>query len=83
MKQISGGGGKPVHVVFKYLFRSLLYSISRGGDGRRYASPSPPPFTSTLFPSWSGDISFKDDVNVILLLGVSYMAGHEWVLYRL
>ncbi len=28
-----------------------------------------------LFPSWSLDISFKDDVTVILLLAVSFMAS--------
>jgi hypothetical protein len=31
------------------------------------------PETATLFPSQSVDISFKDYVTVILLLGVSFM----------
>jgi hypothetical protein len=37
----------------------------RGGGGGR-SGVRPLPLTTTLFPSWSVDISFKDDVTVIL-----------------
>ncbi len=51
------GGGKPVHVVFKYLSRSML--LKGGGEG----GVTPPPLTTTLFPAdpWT---SFPDDVTV-------------------
>jgi hypothetical protein len=55
MGQISEVDKKSVHVVFKYLSKSLLL------------------LTPTLFPGLSVDISFKDDVTVIFLLGVSFM----------
>jgi hypothetical protein len=64
------GGGKIVHVVFKY---SICPEVCcRKGCGRaEFASPySLPPF----FPV---DISFKDDVTVILLLYVSFMV--KWL----
>jgi hypothetical protein len=51
-------GGKTVHVVFKYL---------KGGGG------GVPPVTTTHFLGCSVDISFKDDITVILLLNVSFM----------
>ncbi len=35
---------------------------------------TPPHLTTTLFPSWSVDILYKDDVTVIILLGVSSCA---------
>jgi hypothetical protein len=34
------GGGKTVHVFFKYLSRSLLY---KGGGGEKRLPPPPPP----------------------------------------
>ncbi len=61
------GGWKTVHVVFKYLSRSLL---SKGVGASGYSAP----LTTTRLPRWSVDISsFKDDVTVILLRGVSLM----------
>jgi hypothetical protein len=54
VRKNSLGGGKPVHVIFKYLF-------------------------TNLFPSLSVDISFEDDVTVILLLDVSFMAPSKAV----
>ncbi len=46
------GGGKTVRVVFKISLQSLLYK--KGGGEQSSAS----------FPSWSADISLKDDVTV-------------------
>jgi hypothetical protein len=69
MKQISEVAEKTVHVVFKYLSRSLL----RKGYGKRSNAsphPSPPPYSTANLV----DISFKDDVAVILLLCV-YLLG--------
>ncbi len=43
-------------------------AIERGGG----FVVTPPPLTITLFPSWYVDISFKDDVAVILLLSISF-----------
>jgi hypothetical protein len=54
-------GGKNVHVGIIYLSRNLL--VERGGVG----GVTPPPYATTLFPSWPVDISFKDDVTIILL----------------
>ncbi len=46
-------------------------------DGKPFTSSlnnaPTPPLVSTLFPTWSVDISFKDDVTVILLLDVSFL----------
>ncbi len=61
-------GGKTVHVVLKYLFRSLLQKRV-GGVGRSNSFA----LITTFFPSWSPYILFKDDVTVILLLGVSFL----------
>ncbi len=58
-------GGNAVHVVFKYLSRSLLWKGVRvTGDER---------LPTTLFPNWSVIIKFKDDVTIILLLGISFI----------
>ncbi len=62
MKHI-GDGGKPVHDVFKNL------SIKGGGGGRSGVMPPPSP------PSY-GDpriFKYKDDVIVILLVGISFL----------
>ncbi len=57
--------------LFKYLSRSLLRK------GVWTSGVTPPKLTTTLFPIWSGNISFTDDVAVILLLGVSFMLHHN------
>ncbi len=53
------GGGKTVHVVKR--------------SRRRARELRLPPLPRRPFPNWSVDISFKDDVTVILLLCVSFM----------
>ncbi len=58
---------KIVHVVFKYLPRSLLLK-GVAADG-----VMPPPLNTTRFPSWFVDISFKDDITVVLLPGVPFV----------
>ncbi len=63
-----GDGDKIVYVVFKYISRSLLQK--RVGAG----VVTPPHTTTTLFTSWPRDFSFKDDITVIFLLDVSFMA---------
>jgi hypothetical protein len=59
------GGGKTLHVVI------CLEACCRKGWGA--GGVTPPSLTTTLFSSCSVDISFEDDVTVILLLGVSFM----------
>jgi hypothetical protein len=62
MKQISEVEEETVHVVFKYLSRSLLWKgVGAGG-------------ITPLLLSWSVDISIKDDLTVILLLRLSFMS---------
>ncbi len=53
-------------------------AVERGG-GRGANVLTPPPLThhSTLCPSWSVDISFKDDVTVILFFSVIFMASTQ------
>ncbi len=55
---------KTLHIVLKYLSRSVLWTGVGAGDVT--PPPTPPPF-----PSWSVDIAFKDDITVILILGFS------------
>jgi hypothetical protein len=55
------------------LYISVLKPAVSGGGGRGWSNASPP-FTTTLFLSGSVDISFKDDVTVIPLLGVSFIS---------
>jgi hypothetical protein len=55
---------KTALVIFKYLSRSQS-NVS--------------PLTTTLFPSWFVDILFKDDVTVILLLGVAFVVAEVGV----
>jgi hypothetical protein len=62
------GGGKTVHVVCKYLSGSQLKKRALGAVG-----VTPLPLITTLYPCWSVDISFKDDITGILLLGVPFM----------
>ncbi len=71
------GGGKPVHDVFKYLYKFL-----RVGVGRSNASSplSPPPGHHLI--SISMDISCKDDVTVSLLLAVSFHGVGQGGNYR-
>jgi hypothetical protein len=59
---------KNVHVVFKFV-------CCRKGWGLEEVTPPPLP----LFPGWSVDISLRDDLTVILLLGVSFMPKAEAV----
>jgi hypothetical protein len=67
MRQISEEEEKP--------FKSSLVTIQKpavkGWGGESNTSPS-----SNLFPSWSVNISFKDDVTVILLLGCFLHDSH-------
>jgi hypothetical protein len=65
---------KNVHVVFKYLSKSLLLN-GELGDGQNNASP----LTTILFSSWFVDISIKDDITVSLHLGAAFMCPN--VLY--
>ncbi len=65
MKQNIRGGGKTFHVVFKYLFISLLL---QGVLADQPFSPHHP--ISRLI---RGYFMFQDDVTVILILGVSFM----------
>jgi hypothetical protein len=58
------GGGKTVHVVFKYLSPQKP-DEERGGDEVMAQSSLYP-----ILPNCSVDISCKNDVTVILLLGV-------------
>ncbi len=57
--------GKTVHVVFRYLSIRLL--VERGRCGWSNAS------TSHKYPSWSVNISFKENVTDIPFLDVSFM----------
>jgi hypothetical protein len=57
------GGGNTVHVVLQYLPRRLL---QKGAEKR--LPPHPHPISQLIL-----DSSFKDDVTVILNLGVSFM----------
>ncbi len=61
------GWGKTVQVVFKYPPRSLPQKEVGGGWGNTSL------LTPFLFPSCSVDNSSKDDVTVILHIGVSFM----------
>jgi hypothetical protein len=47
--------------------------MERGGGGRSNHPRPPPPHHHILFPRWSDDISFKDDVIVILLRGIFFV----------
>jgi hypothetical protein len=67
MKQISEVDENRSCVVFKYLTKSLL--CKRVGVGE--VTPLPPHYHQNS--SRSVDISLKDDVTVILLLGFSFM----------
>jgi hypothetical protein len=60
-------GGKTVHVVFKYLSRSLLLK----GVGAGAVSPPSHPHHQLI--SQLIRISFKDDITIILLLSVSFL----------
>ncbi len=55
--------------------------MGRDGVGGEPLSP----LSTTLFSSWSVNVSFKDDVTVILLLGVSFTFGifhqREWLIF--
>ncbi len=62
------GGGKTVNVVFIYLSRSLLVERDEG-----WRSNTSPHSSTTPFPSWSVFISCKDDVTVLLLIGVFFV----------
>jgi hypothetical protein len=68
MKQITEMK-KTAHVVFKHMCRSLLCTGVGG--------VTPFPLITTLFPSRSVDISYKDDVTVILLLGASCIGDNH------
>jgi hypothetical protein len=61
-------GTKQIFEVEEKPFTSSLNSCTS-----TEACCSVEPSTSTLFPSKSGDISFKDDVTIILLLGVFFL----------
>jgi hypothetical protein len=74
-------GGKTVHVVSKYLSRSLF--VGRGRGGRTNAPPLPHPHyrgKKLSPPFFTEDILLKDDVASILL-GVSFMVISICVLY--
>ncbi len=43
---------------------------------------TPPPLIATIFPCWTIDISFQDDVNVILLLSVSFVTIWQWFRFQ-
>jgi hypothetical protein len=64
MIEISEMVEKPFTSSVKYLSRSLLYK----GVG-----PPPPSPPAHYFPAYPWDISFKDDVTVVLLLDISFM----------
>jgi hypothetical protein len=53
-------------------FTSSFNIYAKACYRNRRSLPSPP-LSTTLFPRWSVDISYKDDVTVILLLGASFM----------
>ncbi len=66
---------KQIFEVEENRSRRLLISVQKparesGGAG----GVTPPPLTITLFPRWSVDISFKDDVTVILRFDASYIS---------
>jgi len=69
-------GGKPVHVVFKYLSRSLLKKRSVG----RLIKPPPPLLNN---PFYQLDVSLKGDVTIFLIFGISFMTTvqYMYVLY--
>ncbi len=76
-------GGKTVHVVFKNLSRFCCRYWGTGkGWGHGVGEEPLSPLTTTLFSSWSVNISFKDDVTVILLLGASrlgsFIKENDW-----
>jgi hypothetical protein len=65
MKQLAN------YKVEEKLFTSSLNICQEGGGGRQ-SNASPPPSTPPYFPADPLDISLKDDVTGILLLGVSF-----------
>jgi hypothetical protein len=61
--------------VGNFLFQMISYlsslHVEEGGRGSAPCAPHPP--SPPFFPAGPMDISFKDDVTVILLLRVSFM----------
>ncbi len=78
MKQICGEKEKPFTSSLNgypeaYSIAYRQYTVERGGGGRSNATPPAPPPPSPPSYFWSVEISFKDDITIILLLGVSFM----------
>jgi hypothetical protein len=71
MKQMSEQEDKPLTSSLNICQKRAL----EGGGLSIPPSPSPPPY----FPAYPLDISFKDDVTVILLLGVFFMKTQVFV----
>jgi hypothetical protein len=61
--------GKSVHVVFNYLFRGLLHKDVNWAGGM-----TPSPLITTIFLyEKTLNMSVKDEVTVLLLIGVSFI----------
>ncbi len=73
-------GRRGVISSFKWFLHAFATRWGRGVGRYPVTTPPPPalPQPPFVFPSWSMDISFKDDVTVIFVLGVSFIdSKHE------